>query len=483
MCGIVGFIAGRSVGKGNLSWSSQHSLLQQYMQQMLYLDAFRGPHATGMMRVERKAPKDSPTVYKRALHAYDYLFQPQAEKMLMGLDDAVCVVGHNRYATQGGTAPNKNAHPFQVDHITLVHNGHVTNGYHLLKWQTMHEVDSANVAIAIAQQGWENVVPRIEGAYTLVWHDAKEGTLNMVRNNDRPMFWAPLGDEKTPWSGIIFASEMEMLAFIARRVGIPVNDKFYYPPAHTLFKWSLEDPGKYTVHKFEAVKEDASSRPFPVGVVGGTTTTGRGGSGEYRGSKAERRAARKLETEAKLRYKQTLQFTCEGFSAYKNQQGEYGCLYGSAKTTGMANPIPLGVEISGVKRSTWEAYDQFRGGKGPIPIQAINVRTGATKRRVVVGSFLFDLEDWFSKRGDKSGGTTKEGTVVRTCRGPNGHLIPETFFNELVRQGCSHCGGNLDIDDAQSIVWGGEYGKSPICAPCTRQFMAESDKQQKGKMN
>ena len=247
---------------------------------------------------------------------------------------------------------------------------------------------------------------------------------------------------------------------------------------------SLEDPGKYTVHKFEAVKEDASSRPFPVGVVGGTTTTtGRGGSGEYRGSKAERRAARKLETEAKLRYKQTLQFTCEGFSAYKNQQGEYGCLYGSAKTTGMANPIPLGVEISGVKRSTWEAYDQFRGGKGPIPIQAINVRTGATKRRVVVGSFLFDLEDWFSKRGDKSGGTTKEGTVVRTCRGPNGHLIPETFFNELVRQGCSHCGGNLDIDDAQSIVWGGEYGKSPICAPCTRQFMAESDKQQKGKMN
>lgn len=489
MCGIIGFIAGRSFGKGSLSWTEQHQALNAYVTQMLYLDAFRGPHATGLMRVDKKNPKSEPFVHKRALHAFDFMLQPQVEQMLRNLDDAVCVVGHNRYATQGGAYPNKNAHPFQSGHITLVHNGHVTNMYQILKGKTLHEVDSANVCAALAELGWEQVLPNLKGAYSLVWHDAQEGTLNMVRNNERPMYWVGLGDADTPWEGVLFGSEMEMVTFVAKRTGIPIHDKFYYPPEHTLFKWSLDDPGKYTIHKFEAVKEAANSGPFPGAgtVVGGTATgthtgTTRTSTTESDSNKSVRRATHRLRAEADLSYRQIIQFKCEGFTPYKNQRGEYGCLYGTAVTSGMAKPLKLGVEIHHIKKQVWNAYLKVRQTTADVPVRAINVKQGQRKKRVVAAEFVFNIEDWVNKKGQPIE-QREEGTVVRTCRGPGNRLIPETYFNELVRGGCSHCGGNLDIADAQSIVWAGEMEKSPICAPCQRQLLDDSKPLAKGKLN
>lgn len=120
------------------------------------------------------------------------------------------LVGHNRYATMGAKT-SENAHPFISGNILLVHNGTLSDQSLLPDWKDF-EVDSANICHAINKQGIEKTIQQLDGAFTLVWYDDGDKTLNIIRNEERPFHLART--TLNTWYG---ASEEEMLMWLLKR--------------------------------------------------------------------------------------------------------------------------------------------------------------------------------------------------------------------------------------------------------------------------
>lgn len=202
MCGIVGVMGTGIVSDKTLA----------LFQGLLYLDKVRGDHATGVAKIN---PWNGMVkVFKKAVGAQKFLGDDDAIDF-MDKERGRILIGHNRYATMGDKSKDANAHPFQEDHITLVHNGGVDRwtleGLEGYKDEDV-SVDSHMVCKTIAVHGIEEAVKKLSGAFSLVWWDQKEHTLNFLRNSDRPMWIATLKDGTLFW-----ASEREMMDFFVNR--------------------------------------------------------------------------------------------------------------------------------------------------------------------------------------------------------------------------------------------------------------------------
>lgn len=178
--------------------------------QMLIADQFRGVHSTGVASVA----KGQAEVYKRALNAMDFLQLKKSDELITVTADTL--IGHNRYATKGGVS-DSTAHPFQHGEITLVHNGTLTSTNSLPEGNKF-TVDSE--AICYAMSIWEpqQVLEELQGAYALVWHDARDNTLNFARNDERELCIAQAGQN------VYWASERKMLEWILDRNNITTAD-------------------------------------------------------------------------------------------------------------------------------------------------------------------------------------------------------------------------------------------------------------------
>lgn len=200
----------------------------EFFEKMLICDMFRGEHSTGVMagfkpnattdlfvNVAKAAIpgdvfvrsklweeiKSHSTTTQSAYNKTTYITTKTNPKFL---------VGHNRYATQGAVN-DTNAHPFTHGHITLCHNGTLTDQT-LLPEHKNFAVDSENVAYAISVWGIDRTIQNLDGAFTLVWHDANLQTVNVIRNSERPfhLVETTTGD----WFG---ASEEDMIMWILTR--------------------------------------------------------------------------------------------------------------------------------------------------------------------------------------------------------------------------------------------------------------------------
>lgn len=205
MCGIV--LAG-----GNLT-----STDVEVFNQLLYCDVFRGQHSTGVFA--KRSEINEVLFYKEALPSFAYLLQKEYKELSTGKTNYTVspnfLVGHNRHATRGAINSD-NAHPFQHGHITLVHNGTLVN-QSLLPEHAKFEVDSNNIAYSISKIGAEETIQKLDGAYTLVWHDSSDDTLHIIRNEERPFHLCRVG---TDWFG---ASEEDMLMWILKRSKLHKN--------------------------------------------------------------------------------------------------------------------------------------------------------------------------------------------------------------------------------------------------------------------
>src|SRR5690606_19875606 len=190
MCGHVGMA-------GELTLDAEKAF-----RTLLILDTLRGEHSTGVLGVGRYT--NEPAIVKQVGSPFelfnDQRYDQKIEKVLNKV-----LLGHNRYATQGKI--NKaNAHPYEFGSIIGAHNGTISNKHALNKGSTF-DVDSQAIINSIDEEGIEATIPKLRGAWALVWWDMIDDTINFIRNSERTLYMCWSQDKKM----MFWASEMWML--------------------------------------------------------------------------------------------------------------------------------------------------------------------------------------------------------------------------------------------------------------------------------
>lgn len=219
MCGIVGFL---TPAKNGFSMKET-----AFLNDMLYMDALRGWDATGIMY---GVADGSVQVFKEASPAPLFLTRKEWEKASNEITSkGRWAVGHNRAATRGEKT-DQNAHPFVVDNkIILLQNGTYSGSHHHLT-KEHYAVDSHACAKVISDSPTVlEALNKIDAAYAFVWWNHEEGTLNVIRNSERPLY---IG--YTTNGGIAFASEDGIMIAAANRNDIKFREPPYLLKEHML---------------------------------------------------------------------------------------------------------------------------------------------------------------------------------------------------------------------------------------------------------
>lgn len=203
MCGIVGMVGAIGIDQ------------EKMFKLLLQLDTVRGPDSTGIVGVNTQGKvstiKDLGTYWDLADRKSFDKFMSSSFNLL---------IGHNRWATTG--AVNKaNAHPFSFSEVHGVHNGTLKNWKNKLKGGFDFDVDSECLYKNINDHGLDNTLQKLSwgDAYTLVYFNEVEGSLNIIRNSERPLYMAQSKDKKT-W---YWASEAWMLTVASSKAGLEIS--------------------------------------------------------------------------------------------------------------------------------------------------------------------------------------------------------------------------------------------------------------------
>lgn len=508
MCGLVGLYAKNSANSNHL----------KLLQQLLYVDQMRGEHATGLAKVD--LAKNEVSIHKKAVNATDYLAMEETKEFLK--DNVRLWIGHNRWATMGARDDDNNAHPFQEDHITLVHNGTVHN------W-TMSGlsgyadpdiiVDSHMVAKTIAELGAkEAITKKLSGAFALVWYDSNERSLNFIRNKERPLWLASLSDGTLVW-----ASEKPFLDFFIQHQKCPLSyAKDGEPtllPENILYTWTFNQYGALEKTKPNAVAmefhksvdpnppinrgkwqgyyddDDYYSQLYPDTRVGGYSR---------RGNVVYPRQAPRGETSAErivrickqygfpfLHEDSEITFDVLKWESFSKTPDAQGTMYGSYAQGAVGvrsfnvykDQVDMGTVNRGVITNVYEEDNQ--GKKSLTIVVTLSKKHHEKKPDAVVG-------------GAEDGTATAKGkpTVSLFPQWPlkvHGHTFVNRFdFESLVRKGCQEC----NTVPTHQNVWNSEIkvtgpfraGQRPsdlafICGKCASGGDAEALDRIMEKMN
>jgi hypothetical protein len=179
------------------------------LQTLLILDALRGTDSTGVAVIDNQ---DTVKVAKALGNPYELLGSKAFDKALLGANRAI--IGHNRYGTQG-KINKQNAHPFEFDSLVGAHNGTLTSK-HRLDSSTDFDVDSENLYHHIHMHGLHSAMEHLSGAWSLVWWNKDDISLNFLRNKERPMYIT----SNVAGTALFWASEKWMLEVAMSRNGI-----------------------------------------------------------------------------------------------------------------------------------------------------------------------------------------------------------------------------------------------------------------------
>ena len=232
MCGLVAVIQ-----KHNRAFLQKDI---EIFTQILFADEVRGSDGTGIFYNSKKGAAHTRTL-KHAVPASTFIRSPLYEESCKILyNESNFVVGHNRSATKG-KINNECTHPFREDHITLVHNGTIFNQK---AFSDKVDVDSHAICYGIAKEGYKEVLKKIDGAFALIWFDAKERSLFVCRNIERPLFLIEtssmfvLVSEENMGKWIIERNKNQIIKSEAIKVG-------------TVYKFNLPMMREYTEEKVD----------------------------------------------------------------------------------------------------------------------------------------------------------------------------------------------------------------------------------------
>ena len=249
MCGIVGMVSQYQTGFWN-----QHSSI---FTNMLVCDSVRGPDSTGVFGVKKSG---NVKYLKTKGNPFEMVELSEYKKFKDGIySDFSMVVGHNRKATIGKIS-DETAHPFQEGNLILVHNGTLFNHKSLTKQEV--EVDSQAIVHSFVENGYKESLKEIDGAFALVWYDADDKLLRLVRNDKRPL---GLVETDSAW---YFASEPGMLAWLLSRENIKPKQLVPCEPG-VVYSFSNDKRAIYEEEKVELYKPKSyhtvdTQKSFPV---------------------------------------------------------------------------------------------------------------------------------------------------------------------------------------------------------------------------
>ena len=222
MCGLVGVYSSNMMAKH-----------KNVLSAMLYLDTWRGRDSTGVAAIRHNADT---AVLKSTVPGYEFVEGPKLDQHLK-LND-FCWIGHNRFGTMGKNIKT-NAHPFMIDDddggclIVGAHNGTLKNK-HVLTDANKFGTDSEALFNQIAISGLEDAIKMVEGAWALTYYDHNEEELRIIRNKERPLFYAFEEGKKT----LFWASEMWMIRVATSRYDIKLqDDKVFAFAEDTLYRF------------------------------------------------------------------------------------------------------------------------------------------------------------------------------------------------------------------------------------------------------
>ncbi|MBD3261817.1 MAG: hypothetical protein GF334_09170 [Candidatus Altiarchaeales archaeon] len=193
-----------------------------------YLSYTRGVDSTGLAFVGKKGKKHRAQYLKEPSPSGVFLHEPETERFLGSGTSNNILLGHTRAATIG-KVNKENAQPFWIDPIIGTHNGQV-GAFNPLKGEEMS--DSYYFYECLASSDLKDTLEYAYlddlCAYALVWYDFRTSTLNMFRNDKRPLFKMSSHNGTTYW-----ASERWMLEVVDRKSLVA------YQPIHMLAEDTL----------------------------------------------------------------------------------------------------------------------------------------------------------------------------------------------------------------------------------------------------
>jgi len=432
MCGIVGVVS--------FDKAKDIAERRSYFQQALYANTLRGHHSTGMFCVPLdKNHKDinELALYKKAMAGYDFIQLDQFNRLLLNMEHYKFVVGHNRAKTIGDVT-DRNSHPFSIGHITLVHNGTLTELHSLEVPNHWHiPVDSEVLTMAIVRHGYQNALAKLRGAAALVWYDEQDDVLRLFRNKERPLFYALVKGENTAF----IASEIEMILWLAWRNGYEIG-KYYFIEENSVLTVK-DNVKKFTTEKIkpEVPKPIISYPPRSTALT----------------------ATPKHETvgitlaKAGLTLGEIIRFSLEGME-FNHKKSRHGVLRGRLWRAPWSEIIAHGIERG-----------KFSGNfllQGKVEGITHDARSGINVIRVgeVSETDEEDLANSIATQREDDSPPEWDDELKDHVPGPGGYLIRLDQFKEFTKHGCAHCSAALPPEKAREIKWTRE--NQPVCWAC-----------------
>jgi predicted glutamine amidotransferase len=455
MCGIVGLISFHE---------KEYLKRKEFIKQGLIASSLRGVDGTGVFLVPHNPKELELTVVKKPLPSYDFVNLHPFDHVFRDLEKYKFVVGHTRLKTRGDIK-HAHTHPFTFGHITLVHNGSISNAYQVAK-STFLEVDSMAVAKALSEEeDYKKVLESLEGAFALVWYDSNKDTLYMARNSERPLFYVVNKKDEI----IYFGSELRMLDWITSRTGNVIDDRFEVGESTVL---SFTNSLKCKISSFKTTKE---AIPVHRDAWGKFTRRSNGAHTVDEGVYIYGPTAIPYLTPSGLSLHEDVIF---GFDSWdlKTERSRHGVLNGTQLSGQFLSVLAQGVEHKPI------ATNEF------LKAKVIGVRlkdkevTVLVDPRIEVMSHSSESSKQLLLPGtppNLTGRRSKsiwhngideadreEHVVDGERKGPLG-MLPVAEFNKLIEEGCTACGTPITVSDKE-LRW--TLDGHPICPDCATIF-------------